>query len=187
MAVAEEHEAAAIAKEALEDLAKQLEQGRVNAEVPEEESSSSSSSSEAEQRKAKKKASSSTATPSQQLKISPQDPRYPMVEFSGEEDEGKEPVSAEQIRSSASALDDVPMSIFARRATAATSARPSKKARAKEGERADPSTRPFVERRGFFDKAMRKTEQHFKEMRQKLEPETVQVAVPTQDENPRDD
>ena len=44
MAVAEEHEAAAIAKEALEDLAKQLEQGRVNAEVPEEESSSSSSS-----------------------------------------------------------------------------------------------------------------------------------------------
>ncbi|CAL1141583.1 unnamed protein product [Cladocopium goreaui] len=185
MAVAEEHEAAAIAKEALEDLAKQLEQGRVNAEVPEEESSSSSSSLETEQRKMKKKkALSAKVTFRPERKGSPPDPRYPMVEFSDEEDEGKDPVSADRVRSSASALDDVPMSILTRGSTAATSSRPSKKARTKEGERADPSTRPFVERRGYFDKAMKKTEQHFKEMKQKLEPKTVQVAVPTQDDNP---
>ena len=90
MAVAEEHEAAAIAKEALEDLAKQLEQGRVNAEVPEEESSSSSSSLETEQRKIKKKkAPSVKVTFPPERKESPPDPRYPMVEFSDEEDEGK--------------------------------------------------------------------------------------------------
>ena len=43
LAVAEEHEATSITKEALQELAKQLDSGRVNAEVPDTSSSSSSS------------------------------------------------------------------------------------------------------------------------------------------------
>ena len=36
----------------------------------------------------------------------------------------------------------------------------------------------------MFDKALNRTEEHFRSMRQKLEPKTVQIAVPTQQESP---
>ena len=199
LAVAEEHEATSITKEALSELSKQLDSGRVNAEVPDSSSSSSSSTEEEAatgstdaKKKVLKTVKKDKERSTDQVRVP--DPRYPVMEMSDEEDEGNHPVSAEQMRKASSPLDDVPISIHRQQVPASkpsggsnrpvVSSRPIKKARTHEGARADPSSRPFLERRGMFDKALNRTEEHFRSMRQKLEPKTVQIAVPTQQENP---
>ena len=197
--MAEEHEATSITKEALSELSKQLDSGRVNAEVPDSSSSSSSSTEEEAatgstdaKKKVLKTVKKDKERSTDQVRVP--DPRYPVMEMSDEEDEGNHPVSAEQMRKASSPLDDVPISIHRQQVPASkpsggsnrpvVSSRPIKKARTHEGARADPSSRPFLERRGMFDKALNRTEEHFRSMRQKLEPKTVQIAVPTQQENP---
>ena len=205
LAVAELHTATQITKEALKELADQLDAGRVNAEVPEDSSSSSSSSEEEKSAKEKgskgqvgaketSKAKQGTQEKTGQARLPGQvrvpDPRYPVMEMSDEEDEGAQPISNEQVRAASSALDDVPISIHQRQVPTSSAAasssrpmastRPRKKAKTHGGSRGDPSTRPCLERRGMFDKAMHRTELHFRAMRQKLEPKTVQIAVPTQ-------
>ena len=143
--MAEEHEATSITKEALQELAKQLDSGRVNAEVPDTSSFSSSSSTEEEKatssQNPKKKVVKSRMKEKQksQDQVRVPDPRYPVMEMSDEEDEGNNPVTQEQLRQSASALDDVPISIHRRQVPA--------QAPVKGSSQSSASTRPIKEAR----------------------------------------
>ena len=107
LAVAEEHEATSITKEALSELSKQLDSGRVNAEVPDSSSSSSSSTEEEAatgstdaKKKVLKTVKKDKERSTDQVRVP--DPRYPVMEMSDEEDEGNHPVSAEQMRKASS-------------------------------------------------------------------------------------
>eukprot|EP00435_Cladocopium_sp_Y103_P070205 s2526_g34.t1 len=195
VAVVEEQEATAIAKEALEELEKQLDSGRVNAGTHSS-SSSSSSSSEAElpssskgpgSRKASTKASTKTASTRRDKKIPLKvDPRYPAADFTEDEQEGAAPISQEALQKATSNLDNVPISIHKKEVPTEDprsekplfqkSARPRKKART-TGERGDPAFRPFSERRAVFDEALSKTARHLAKMNEKLQPQSVDVVT----------
>ena len=135
LAVVEEQEVANIAREALEELEKQLESGRVNADTQSSSSSLSTSSENEEvasssmgpeaQRAKAQRAKAQRDKPSKPLKQQKQkteqkkdqkseiplkvDPMYPSAEFSDEEQTA--PVSQETLQKSTSNLDDVPISI----------------------------------------------------------------------------
>ena len=100
------------------------------------------------------------------------DPQFPPAEFSDEEQEG---------RSSPPVLDDVPISIYKKQVPSQkeNSSRPQKKLRF-TGLRGDPALKSFSERRAVFDGAMDKTQKHLQRMREKLQPRSVQVTMPTQ-------
>ena len=194
LAVAEEMEATQITLEAMKDMERQINEGRVNAEVASSSSSDSSSEDEVEktekemtdkQSRAATKATSQRSVADKPKKVH-FDPAYPPVEFSDEEQEGAfDVVGDEDLKKATSPLDDVPLALH--RSTAASSSqRPQKKARLAQGARDDPSMRPFVERRAVFDKAMHQTRDHLRQMKQKLEPKSVQMAMPTQSGSQRD-
>lgn len=109
------------------------------------------------------------------------DPQSPPAEFSDEEQEGIAPVSESQVRSSSPVLDDVPISIYKKQVPSQkeNSNRPQKKLRF-TGLRGDPALKSFSERRAVFDGAMDKTQKHLQRMREKLQPRSVQVTMPTQ-------
>ena len=135
LAVVEEQEVANIAREVLEELEKQLESGRVNADTQSSSSSLSTSSENEEvasssmgpeaQRAKAQRAKAQRDKPSKPLKQQKQkteqkkdqkseiplkvDPMYPSAEFSDEEQTA--PVSQETLQKSTSNLDDVPISI----------------------------------------------------------------------------
>lgn len=52
--------------------------------------------------------------------------------------------------------------------------------RKRSSTRKNPALRPFVEKRATFDAAMKKTEKHFKAMKDRLEPKPFNVVLPTQ-------
>ena len=186
LAVVEEQEASSIAKEALEDMEKQLAEGRVNAEEVEKSSSSSSSTSsdeEQDQRRPQKSSAQASTSKSHTVKGQAEhtgDPQFPPAEFSDEEQEGVAPVSEHQVRSASSVLDDVPISIYRKQVPSQQeqSSRPQKKVRL-SGLRGDPALKSFSERRAVFDGAMDKTQKHLQRMREKLQPRSVQVSMPT--------
>eukprot|EP00435_Cladocopium_sp_Y103_P039904 s522_g10.t1 len=184
LAVAEEQEATAIAKEALDDMANQITDGRVNAEVDDSSSSTSSSSdgdqpdadaSKGASKSTKKATKSSRPSSSQKIPVKV-DPMFPAAELSDEEQEGLLPVTEAQLKQAASSLDDVPISIFKKQVPTdqEQSSRPQKKIRF-SGLRGDPAFKTFSERRAVFDGAMDKTQKHLQKMRAKLEPKSVQA------------
>lgn len=133
MTVAEEQEAAQIAKAALEELEEQIRTGRANAEKVSSSSSSSSSTSSDEEKndknlqkkKGKKPTSSSQDAPIEEQQV---------WEFSDEELEAPDPIPEQQVRQSASCLDDLPMALHRKNASGLPGPlRPQKKARAEKG------------------------------------------------------
>lgn len=152
LAVAEEQEASTVVAEALEDLEKQLQEGRVNAEdFPQPQAGF-----DAPER------------PDIPAKI---DPDYPERHMSEDLDDEDVPTEA-QLRGSASVLDDVPLSVHQRyqgtsRAAASASASqpPSKKPKV----HIEPSKLTFPEKRDLYEKAARQTRNHLRSLRRKLE------------------
>ena len=190
MAVAEEQEAAQIAREALQELEEQVRNGRINAEKMNSSSSSSSSTSSADEKvvRDKKNVRDKKKKPIKEKKEVPAEEQQ-VWEFSDEEQEAPDPIPESQVRQSASCLDDVPMALH-RKATSSSAGpvRPQKKARLGSGaQRGDPALRPFVEKRATFDAAMKQTEKHFKAMKDRLEPKPVNVVLPTQMGSPDPD
>lgn len=124
MTVAEEQEAQ-IAKAALEELEEQIRTGRANAEKVSSSSSSSSSTSSDEEKNDKKPTSSSQDAPIEEQQV---------WEFSDEELEASDPIPEQQVRQSASCLDDLPMALHRKNASGLPGpSRPQKKARTEKG------------------------------------------------------
>eukprot|EP00435_Cladocopium_sp_Y103_P008686 s1575_g2.t1 len=229
MTVPEEMEATKITKEALDELAKQLQDGRVNADQLESSSSSSSSTSSegppdskkaqpatepGKQETQERATGSSSSKPNRQdakqgksrvtkekdtkqgksrvtkekdtqkksEKEQEMDPYDGFWQLSDEEMDAPNPISEETVKKASSALDDVPISLHRKNLPVGPAVgRPQKKAKTADGgPRGDPALRPFIEKRAVYDSAMKKTEDHFKAMKHRLEPKSVQVVMPSQ-------
>lgn len=149
LAAPEEQEVSQTIKEALTELERQLQEGRVNAD----EDPGQAGYDEQER-------------PDIPLKVSP---KYPPVDYSDEEmqpDQEDEPVSLEEVQRATSVLDDVPMGIHRRhQSTAAASSQPAKRLKTDP----DPFTLPFNQKKEMFEKAAKQTKSHLKFMKDKLE------------------
>ena len=149
LAVAEEQEASTVVAEALQDLEKQLQEGRVNAED----------------------------TPQAGLdapehpEIPPKiDPNFPERHMSDDafEDDDDEDFTEEAARKATSVLDDVPISIHQRhRAAPATAANQPPPKRPKV--HLEPSKMTFGQKRDMYEQAARQTKNHLSAMRKKLQ------------------
>lgn len=149
LAVAEEQEASTVVAEALQDLEKQLQEGRVNAED----------------------------TPQAGLdapehpEIPPKiDPKFPERHMSDDafEDDDDEDFTEEAARKATSVLDDVPISIHQRhRAAPSTAANQPPPKRPKV--HLEPSKMTFGQKRDMYEQAARQTKNHLSAMRKKLQ------------------
>ena len=147
LAVPEEQEASTVVAEALQDLEKQLQEGRVNAE------DTPQAGLDAPER------------PDIPTKI---DPNCPEVDLS---DSMEDEMPTEQnIKAATSVLDDVPFTIYqkqkASRGSTATSSQPPQK---KLKTRQEPSKMTFEEKRDVYEKASRQLHNHLTSMKNKLE------------------
>ena len=168
MATVDEMEATRVTKEALQDLAKQLSSGRVNADILEDD------------------------IPEQPPEYQP-DGRYPQMEFSDEEDSPEAPVGPDELRKATSVLDDVPMSVAQgvqsgrhsapdrstrRRVGPAPAEASSIRATVASSSADDPALRTVRQKRDFYEEAFKTTQEHLKKMKKKLEPQSTLIVKP---------
>ena len=150
LAVAEEQEASTVVAEALQDLEKQLQEGRVNAEDTPQ----------------------AGFDAPEHPEIPPKiDPRYPERHIMSDdlfEDDDDEDITEEAARKAASVLDDVPISIHQRhRAAPSTAANQPPPKRPKV--HLEPSKMTFGQKRDMYEQAARQTKNHLTTMRKKLQ------------------
>ena len=152
-------------KEALQDLAKQLGSGRVNADILEDEQT-------------------------EQPQAHHPDDRYPPMEFSDNEDQPEAPAGPEELKRATSVLDDVPMSVArgvqggrqpgqersTRRRIGPTQAEASSvRATVASSSTDDPALRTVRQKRDFYEEAFKPTQEHLKKMKKKLEPQSTLI------------
>ena len=162
LAVAEEMEAAEIAKEALLDLENQLNEGRVNADIipPEAEESSTAPSPERQHSGLPPKRVRETAPDSTGVrrKTETEAARNPTVECSDEE-----LVTQDDLMTAMSPLDDVPLALL-------QNLHGPKKPKRKDTPAVDPSHLPFEDKQAIFNQAFKKHKVHLQQMKEKLQP-----------------
>lgn len=178
LAVAEELEASQVAQEALQDLEKQLSEGRVNADVvqqqgedrdgaddgedtPSEEDRSRPTnkrpSSEPQPSGRQPKRERESAPGSTGTKRKERDQLPPIQEYSDEE-----LVQLEDLEKATSPLDDVPLAMLMNM--------PKGRSKKKTKDPSDPSLMSFPDKQAVFNKAMQKTKSHLEQMKNRLQP-----------------
>ena len=153
LAVPEEQEASTVVAEALQDLEKQLQEGRVNAEdIPQ-------AGLDAMER------------PDIPPKVDLANHPEASLTDEGMTDENEEPPNEDVLKRAGSVLDDVPIQIHQRQqqqsSSASASAPPHKKLRT--ATMVDPHTLTFGEKRDLYDKSAVQTRNHLAAMKSKLE------------------
>lgn len=175
LAVAEELEATEVAKEALQDLERQLNEGRINADVlqsPEaqggedsRDSSEDTGGNEQSQRPPKRPSTSPIPAGTQPRReregalgaIGPSrlEDLPPIQEYSDEE-----LVTVDDLEKATSPLDDVPLAML----MDSTKMRPKRKTK----DPLDPALRSFEDKQAIFNKAMKRTKVHLEKMKGQL-------------------
>ncbi|CAK8991626.1 unnamed protein product [Durusdinium trenchii] len=182
LATGDEIEATKVTKEALQQLADQLKQGRVNAElIPTHE--------EVEAREGGEQVRD--APPS---RASAPDPRYPAMTLSDDEQEpSDDDVGPEELKKATSVLDDLPMSVAAkirkkgdleerrstkRRMSPTELEESSIRATVASSSAVDPAMQTVRQKRDFYETAFRTTQEHLKKMKTKLEKKSALMMEP---------
>ena len=171
LATGDEIESTNVTKEALQDLMKKLQSGRVNADiVPEDE-------------------------PVPLPAPADPDPRYPPVEFSDDEQPVEDkPVRVEDLHRATSVLDDMPISVARKIKKKADQGQADRSTRRKLDAEAssiratvasssavDPALTSVRQKRDFYETAFKSTQEHLKKMKTKLEKKEAMVVVPVRD------
>ena len=171
LATGDEIESTKVTKEALQDLMKKLQSGRVNADiVPEDE------------------------PVSLPAPVDP-DPRYPPIEFSDDEQPVEDkPVRVEDLHRATSVLDDIPISVAQKIKQKADQGQADRSTRRKLDAEAssiratvasssavDPALTSVRQKRDFYETAFKSTQEHLKKMKTKLEKKEAMVVVPVRD------
>ena len=181
LATGDEIEAAKVTKEALQQLADQLKQGRVNAElIPTHEETSN-----------RKDEPAQAAGPAQ---AAAPGPRYPAMTLSDDEQQpSDEDIGPEELKKSASVPDDLPMSVAAkirkkgdseagrstwRRLSPTELEESSIRATVASSSTVDPAMQTVRQKRDFYETAFRTTQEHLKKMKTKLEKKSALMMEP---------
>ena len=182
MATGDEIEATQVTKEALQQLADQLKQGRVNAElIPTHE--------EVEAREGGEQVRDTPPS-----RASAPDPRYPAMTLSDDEQEpSDDDVGPEELKKATSVLDDLPMSVAAkirkkgeleerrstkRRMSLTELEESSIRATVASSSAVDPAMQTVRQKRDFYETAFRTTQEHLKKMKTKLEKKSALMMEP---------
>ncbi|CAK9117104.1 unnamed protein product [Durusdinium trenchii] len=171
LATGDEIESTKVTKEALQDLMKKLQSGRVNADIaPEDE-------------------------PVHLPTPADPDPRYPPMEFSDDEQPAEDkPVRVEDLHRATSVLDDIPISVAQKIKQKADQGQADRSTRRKLDAEAssiratvasssavDPALTSVRQKRDFYETAFKSTQEHLKKMKTKLEKKEAMVVVPVRD------